>query len=363
MTIHSPLLSICIPTWNRAQLLNELLVSLEKQIVENNLQVEIEVFISDNHSEDKTPEIIQSFTNRLPFFRAERNSSNIGAKSNVLLSMEKANGLFCMVLGDDDRLNAKALPEILNRIKENPDTGILFDLSHSKLKKSFPHAQIPLELLVEKFYWNLGNAGCFITRSAFFKTNLQEKGYAFFNECWPQTQIMLLGMSQAPQCSCLVFPLNVHADSVHGEVMAYNSYYLWRTCLYDLWISLLAIKSEISPTVSAAAQKYIKHSMPQQLFNILQCGIFVDDLKTRKKTIAHISSNKHLFKEIGTHWLSLIQVCLFLPPFITKPISNISILLLKGEDGIRKKNEFVNNEKNKRVKANLSIRELHFEKS
>ena len=60
--MQTPLLSICIPTYNRAEYLEKSLDSLVNQ--ENFSQ--IEVVISDNASTDATSDVCRKFTERYP---------------------------------------------------------------------------------------------------------------------------------------------------------------------------------------------------------------------------------------------------------------------------------------------------------
>ena len=53
-------LSICIPTYNRAEYLKEALDSIIKQINDTNRD-KVEICISDNASEDNTKELIENY--------------------------------------------------------------------------------------------------------------------------------------------------------------------------------------------------------------------------------------------------------------------------------------------------------------
>jgi glycosyltransferase involved in cell wall biosynthesis len=112
-----PLLSICIPTWNRADLLRDFLLSLSQHITPYLDQVEI--VISDNASTDHTQDIIAS--SGLPITHGKQ-SSTVGFTKNVLsVTTELARGEFIWVVGDDDLILPSAIATILDSITKHPE--------------------------------------------------------------------------------------------------------------------------------------------------------------------------------------------------------------------------------------------------
>ena len=93
-----PLLSLCIPTYNRASLLEPMLQSLCRQCAAFGEQVEI--VVSDNASTDATPAVVATASAIHPI-RYFRNDENVGSR-NFLLAVERASGEYGWVLGDDD---------------------------------------------------------------------------------------------------------------------------------------------------------------------------------------------------------------------------------------------------------------------
>jgi len=266
-------------------------------------------------------------------------------------------------MGDDDRIKPGVLPKIITLLKQYPDCGTLIDHADFK-RKVFNDGDSPsLVSFLEKHFWNMGNAGFFIPRTNYFKQYLAQYSYDFFNECWPQSQIQILGLFNNPNDKIYIESIGIHAPSMHGEVMQYTSFYLWRTCYYELFLSAEAIRKETSQAVFQSCRTYLKGSLVQQLFNMLQCGIFVDTNAQKLKTRQHISANLNLFSFKEKVLLSIIIIGLWLPPFIAKPLANTAIFLLKGKAGIQAKNAFANNEIAKRIKKQQgAIRQLEFEK-
>lgn len=93
-----PLLSLCIPTYNRAALLEPMLRSLCRQAAA--FGAEVEIVVSDNASDDGTADVVQTASAVAPI-RYFRNDENVGSR-NFLLAVERASGEYAWVIGDDD---------------------------------------------------------------------------------------------------------------------------------------------------------------------------------------------------------------------------------------------------------------------
>ena len=92
-------LSICIPSYNRAELLRECLASVIPQVLN---YTEVEVIVSDNASPDHTQEVVEAFQEQYPQLRAYRNSENLGYTGNQVKCFEYASGDYLAILCDDD---------------------------------------------------------------------------------------------------------------------------------------------------------------------------------------------------------------------------------------------------------------------
>jgi len=108
-------LSFCIPTWNRANELKECLDSIIEQVVEGNYPVEI--FISDNASTDGTAEVLDKYAKKYKFIRYSRNEKNLGYDLNLITAIEKSEGEYAWLFGDDDILERGALEKVQNIIE------------------------------------------------------------------------------------------------------------------------------------------------------------------------------------------------------------------------------------------------------
>jgi abequosyltransferase len=114
--VNKPVLSIAIPTYNRAVFLRELLDELLPQLSPG---LPVEVIISDNCSTDETEATVRSFVERGLRVRYLRNDGNIGADANILQCFESASGRYVWVVGDDDILIDKTISKVLHLLNDS----------------------------------------------------------------------------------------------------------------------------------------------------------------------------------------------------------------------------------------------------
>jgi glycosyltransferase involved in cell wall biosynthesis len=104
-------LCFAIPTWNRA---NKLLLSVEtiaQQIEESGADASI--FISDNHSDDETPQVIDQLCSKYAFIQSSRRVEHGGVFDNLADVTAKAVGDYIWWFGDDDVLLPGGLMNVL----------------------------------------------------------------------------------------------------------------------------------------------------------------------------------------------------------------------------------------------------------
>jgi abequosyltransferase len=110
-----PLLTIAIPTFNRAKFLRESLSTLIDQLV---AQPTVELLVSDNASSDETSAIIDEFQARGLKLRYQRNEVNLGPDANFLRCFEQGLGKYLWVLGDDDIVVPGGLNKVVHLLKD-----------------------------------------------------------------------------------------------------------------------------------------------------------------------------------------------------------------------------------------------------
>ncbi len=126
------LLSVCIPTRNRARYLRELLAAFAQQVAAGELGADqLGFYISDNASEDATPEVIREFARQVPHAVCTRNPANIGGDENIFHVRTMSRGKYTWVLGDDELLADHALVNLLRLLRENePGLVLAYDAQY-----------------------------------------------------------------------------------------------------------------------------------------------------------------------------------------------------------------------------------------
>jgi glycosyltransferase involved in cell wall biosynthesis len=114
----SPILSICIPTYNRQNSLSKLLNAITKNIEYIQETEEIEIIILNNNSTDDTEKVVEEFQNYLNI-KYHKNSTNIGIAPNIARVTDFATGKFAWIIGDDDLLGMNSLSQIITVLKED----------------------------------------------------------------------------------------------------------------------------------------------------------------------------------------------------------------------------------------------------
>ncbi|WAP70775.1 glycosyltransferase family 2 protein [Jiella pelagia] len=116
-------LSICVPTYNRANFLRHLFPHIRE--VAKAFDFSYEIVVSDNCSPDETPEIVQGFiAEGLPirYFRQEENKR----LSNLFSAFRHARGEFLVYLADDDLIIPEALADNIRFMRDNPEIRALY---------------------------------------------------------------------------------------------------------------------------------------------------------------------------------------------------------------------------------------------
>jgi abequosyltransferase len=158
---EQPLLSIAIPTYNRAKFLRELLDTLQPQLVD---QPHIELLVSDNASPDDTRQVVDHYKQQGMVISYLRNDANIGADANFIQCFEKASGKYLWVFGDDDLLTPNAVAQIVSLLHQGEKEGD-YDLVYLSSIGFSGEYQIPAPALTKD---RLGRFAEIVTQGDYF---------------------------------------------------------------------------------------------------------------------------------------------------------------------------------------------------
>jgi glycosyltransferase involved in cell wall biosynthesis len=131
---QKPLVSIVIPTHNRAQLLEEALVSVLSQQGAGE-DFELETIVVDDASSDETPELMRKYSQarhiRLTTNHGEGGARNVGIKAS--------RGKYIAFLDDDDLMLPGRLQLQVPAMEAHPEVGVVYSQNLIKSKWSEAH--------------------------------------------------------------------------------------------------------------------------------------------------------------------------------------------------------------------------------
>lgn len=185
----SKLLTISIPTYNRAQPLDRQLMWLSTELV--GYEDECEIIICDNCSTDNTEEILEKWRKVLSSrisFTYHSNEENIGEMANIVSCLRKATGKFVWSLGDDDSVQNGTVSFLLSKIREHSDLSVILlngcgrDMETNKIvtERFFDSTTDgPSINSVSEFehFLERGLGGVLFISSAVYRTNLIKKAF------------------------------------------------------------------------------------------------------------------------------------------------------------------------------------------
>lgn len=123
-----PVLSIVVPTFNRARLLKVLVQTLVRDL--SPWPGDVELIVVDNASDDGTQEVVLDFVAQGIPVQWVRNPENIGMDRNLAACFGLARGKYFWQIGDDDMPFQRSVQHILS-ICRSRDFGILHLASSS----------------------------------------------------------------------------------------------------------------------------------------------------------------------------------------------------------------------------------------
>jgi glycosyltransferase involved in cell wall biosynthesis len=181
------ILSICIPTYNRAIYLEVCLESIVKQV--GNYQ-EVEIIISDNLSTDNTREVATFYSNKYNNVKYFRNENNIGGDKNFIQALKRGNGQYLKLLNDYLGFKDNGALKMLEIVKTHAETKeVLFfanGLSYLK-KKDFHYSYNLNEFLRICSYWSTWIGSFGIWKEDFW---WMIDTYAFQTQSFIQTELL-----------------------------------------------------------------------------------------------------------------------------------------------------------------------------
>lgn len=144
------LLSICIPIYNRANYLELMLARFMEDV--DLFNEKIDLFISDNCSEEDLHAIVQDYAARGLNIRYHRNEVNTGGDANICACFRAGQGDYTWVLGSDDIPVSGVLRDVVSLL-ETYSPGILHLNHYDKRKQEIVVYSDPNDFFVDMHVW------------------------------------------------------------------------------------------------------------------------------------------------------------------------------------------------------------------
>lgn len=181
------ILSICIPTYNRARFLVNSIESLYQQM-DDELYRQVEVMVSNNCSTDNTDAIVKEYIDKgMPITYFE-NKVNIGADGNFLQCIRYAKGKYVLLLGDDDLLLKGSVATLAN-ILSRDGYGLVYISGRPYAERTAAGPDIASVDLIGQTYTNINRflmmehiSITFISGNIFNKTILPEFNFDAYRQ-------------------------------------------------------------------------------------------------------------------------------------------------------------------------------------
>lgn len=249
MSEYQLVVSICIPTFNRAYLLRDTLKHLFRQIEEDEIKPYVEVIICDNASTDETQKVVGRYIKEGKYqIVYHKNEINLGVIRNILKTVELSNANYWMFYGDDDVIPKGALKKVIaGFLKFDKNAAFMF-----KWPKSQDHytngllneCDLSIAQLATDFFYYVGNAGIFAVKTCNAKQIAAKYSTELVKTCWPQTMILFLSVHLSENKNLKFLNITTSIPPDQGIVIS-NSFYLFETTIYSLLRTALSIEKEI----------------------------------------------------------------------------------------------------------------------
>ena len=168
MENNQPLLSICIPIYNRVEYLEKMLrrLSVDRALFDG----KIDLLISDNCSTDDIKSCVDRFKMSGIKLSYNRNKKNLGPDGNFLYCFNHVSGKYCWLLGSDDIPVSGFLRSLIG-ILENNDYGLFHLDCYSGKKNQVEDYSDNQQFLKDVNFWRTYMSSNIIKASYIYQVN------------------------------------------------------------------------------------------------------------------------------------------------------------------------------------------------
>jgi len=171
--VDRPILTIAIPTYNRADSLAYIVEKIAPYLDKN-----LSLLILDNHSTDETQRYCLAFSQEHSYVEYVRHSANVGGVVNMLRCIELSHSRYTWLLGDDDDIEVELLPELVRLVEEKNAFGYHL-LAKSRQNRKISHYRFENKEEFENSFFDM--TAMHLMSSNIFNT---QEASRFFSEAY-----------------------------------------------------------------------------------------------------------------------------------------------------------------------------------
>ncbi|NHC46359.1 glycosyltransferase family 2 protein [Motilibacter aurantiacus] len=256
-----PLVSVVIPTYNRARTLRRAIDSAAGQDVAGG----VEIVVVDNASSDDTEAVIEEARRDVPGLVYRRWDENVGPVENWRRGIELSRGPWTKVLWSDDWLEPSAVRSLLDLTRDGAVTVTCQALVHgpdgervaySGRRHSFGAKDVLCGLISPDEVLPFSPAAGLVRRSDALAGLAQAlPGPCTRKAIGPDVALFYWGVLTGGRGEHLPVPL-AHFDAKHGSISVDEGARMLRAC-YDS--SLMALAGAAGATVPTEVQRRVSH--------------------------------------------------------------------------------------------------------
>jgi glycosyltransferase involved in cell wall biosynthesis len=223
------ILTIGIPTYNRAIFLREALHRVVSQV--SYLSDEVEIIVADNASTDDTLLAVKNCLEKVPSIKAKvlRNQENLGFFGNAKRIRENSRGKYLWLLSDDDYIPELCIASILQAIKQNQEVSFIYLEQGSHLRVPITNL-LASSRVIEIANYRLG----FISAVIFLNEKSNDGGiFRKFNASPFIGLILALNSTRYTEIAMVIKGIQLEAARAkHSSEDFYNTFVGGMECVY-----------------------------------------------------------------------------------------------------------------------------------
>jgi glycosyltransferase involved in cell wall biosynthesis len=324
-----PILSVVIPTFNRNEILNQVLGRL---VEAGRLDIDegrVTITVLDNYS--RTPVASTLDPEIAGRIQVVRNFANIGMLGNILRCFEHCGGGYLWILGDDDLPSKNCFETILHEISASKD-AVYFNFGEPRRVQGAKVKGIMGFLEAIKCFGHQVWLSSGIYRVGAFQPFLRF-GYAYGYNQMPHTTVLVLRLQDNPQDECVLLPIPIiesqNLDQT-GHWSQINSALAGGT-----WLDM-----PISPAVAARLAVLLKGNL--QICRYLFLQFLLEAMSTGQTRLYRTYFNQYYHRSFALNCdfrllfkINFLRLA-FLVPDLTYGVILTIGSLIRGRDNVKR---------------------------